>query len=352
VEQIGFRILAEETTPAAAVEKGEDIGAEFEFAAEIIKLETRDRGESPLHHFGVGSGGEIGAAEGRLRSDPLGGSNGFEPGGIFLEGAEEVLEPTVFVAVFESAGPDAEFLHVVAERGDAAGTKFGRAAEEIDIVVDGAERYEIAQFLEAGKNPDGFATVFGDVGAEEFLGLETGGEEWKIVDEGVTDVSFREGGRQLRFPDAFGKPGARGAFAEVFFEVIGEAGDLFDAIGLGNGDQDRFVETAADQFDLAGSDEIAEADEIVRMMFFDPEKERAGVMDGKTEGGVSFDEAKKAVIGVAEAPFEDGVEIPCGLVGVKNEREMELGARLGRRAHRPSYREREGELELHGVRVV
>jgi len=317
------------------MEKGEYVGAAFEFAAEIVELEARSCGEDPLHHFRVRSGGEVRAAERGLRGDPFGGGDGFEPGGVGFQSKKEILKPAVLVAVLKCAGPDPKFFHVVAERGDSAGTKFGGAAKEANVVFDSAKRDQVAEFLEAREDPDGFAAIFRDVGAVKLVGLKAGSEKRKIVDEGIADVGFRKRGRELWLPDALGEPGAVRTLAEVLFEIVSEAVDLVDAIRFGDGDEDGLVESAADEFDLAGSDEIAEADEIVGMMLLDPEEEGAGIVNGEAEGGMAFNEAQKTIVGIAKALFEDGVKISGGLMGVDDEGEVELEVWLGRRTHRP-----------------
>jgi len=51
----------------------------------------------------------------------------------------------------------------------------GGLAKVFDDIGDFAEGDEVTKRFLAGEKPDALAAVFGDVGAEEFLGLETGG---------------------------------------------------------------------------------------------------------------------------------------------------------------------------------
>ena len=55
---------------------------------------------------------------------------------------------------------------------------------------------------------------------------------------------------------------------------------------------------------------------------------------------MAFNEAEETIVGIAEALLEDGVEVTGGLMGVNDEGEVELRVWLGRRTHKPSYRER------------
>src|SRR5258708_19633505 len=91
--------------------------------------------------------------------------------------------------MFMRAGPDAELFHVVAHGGDFARVGAGSIAKISDDILDFAKRDEIAQSFLARVKPYGLATVFGEVGAEEFLGLETSGEEMHVVNEGVGHAS-------------------------------------------------------------------------------------------------------------------------------------------------------------------
>src|SRR5580698_4316350 len=97
-----------------------------------------------------------------------------------------------------------------------------------------------------------------------------------VVDEGVADVCRGKRGGKLRLPNSLGDPGTCRATTEVFLEVAGQAGDLFALVLGGDRDQDGFVETATDEFDLPGADEGLEAREIFGTMLFDPVEERTG----------------------------------------------------------------------------
>ena len=86
-----------------------------------------------------------------------------------------------------SAGPNAEFFHVIAHRRHAAGMHGCSVAQIGDYVLDFAERDEIAERLLAGEKPDALPAVLGDVRAKEFLGLKASGEKMDIVDQCVVN---------------------------------------------------------------------------------------------------------------------------------------------------------------------
>ena len=250
VHQVRFGIFGEKAAPKSTAQKGRDVGASGEFIEQAMVSGSRSGGQSPLHHFLVGSGGQIGAAERRMRVDGVSGSGNVEPVVAILERGEEIFEPAVLVAMRVSAGPAAEFFEIVAHGGDAARMRAGLLPEEMGAFGDVAKRDEIAKRFESREKLDGVAQILGGVVAVELFGLESGGEEMVVVDERVFDAARGERGRKLRLPDALGEPGAARTLAEMFFDVIGEAFQLLKAIVRRNRDKDGLVKTAAEHFHL------------------------------------------------------------------------------------------------------
>src|SRR5271157_1396064 len=95
----------------------------------------------------------------------------------------------------------------------------------------------------------------------------------------------------------------------MLFNVVSESSELFDLIGFGDRDQDWFVNPPSDQFDLAGDHELAESHEIFRTVFLDPEKQRTGVMETGTDGGMLLQEIKKSKVGILVAFLKNVFEI-------------------------------------------
>ena len=137
----------------------------------------------------IRGGGEVGAAERRMRVDGIGGSGNVEPVVAILERGEEIFEPAVLVAMRVGAGPTAEFFEIVSHGGDSAGMRAGLLPEEMGGFGDVAKRDEVAKRLESREKLDGMAQIFGDVVAVELFGLESGGEEMIVVDERVFDAA-------------------------------------------------------------------------------------------------------------------------------------------------------------------
>src|SRR6516225_10043296 len=192
-----------------------------------------------------------------------------------------------------SARPDSKLFHIVAEERHAAGPNFRGFAEKLHGLFDSAKRNQIAKFLQAWEQPDGLAPIFGDVWAKELFGLESCSKKWQIVHQGIGDLGGGKRRGELRLPDALRQPASGRPFGEMFFNVVSQAIELFDAIGFGDRNENRFVKAAANQFDLATRCEVAKADKIARMVLLDPQKQRARIMDGNANGGMLFQQVQK-----------------------------------------------------------
>ena len=322
VEQVGLGVFAEETAPGAAAQEGNDFGATRELFLYGVVTLADTRGENPLHHFGVRSGGKIGTPQGRMIGEVFARSGDAEPRRVFFESGEEILEPAVFVAMSVGAGPNAEFFHVIAHGSHAGGMNGGSFAKIFDDIDDFAERDVVTERFLAGEKPDALAAVFGDVGAEEFFWFETGGKKMNVVDESVVDSGGGQCRGELRLPDALGDPGACGATAKMVFKIGRETRDLFALILRGDGDEDGFVETAANEFYLSGGDEGFQPDKILGAIFFDPSEERARIVQAHVDAGVFFEELDEWEVGVLVGFFEHVAEIAAGLMGMNQEDEM------------------------------
>src|ERR1700739_48015 len=101
-----------------------------------------------------------------MRRNALAGGDGLQPGGVLLKRREEILQPAILRAVFESAGPDPEFFHVIAKRGHAAGACLRAIAEIGDTLFHAAKRNQIPQLLQPREKPNRLSAILGDVRTE------------------------------------------------------------------------------------------------------------------------------------------------------------------------------------------
>ena len=199
--------------------------------------------------------------------------------------------------MFVRPRPDAEFFHVIAHGGHATRVDGGGIAQIGDDVFDLAEGNEIAESFLPRVKPHGLATVFGNVGAKEFFGLEARGEEMHVVNKSVGNICGGQRGGKLRFPNALGKPRTGRQLAEVLLQIGGQARYLFVLIFRTNRDQDRLIEAATNKFHLAGLDEFFQANEILRPMLLNPSKKRPGIVEAKMNFRMLFEVLDKRKIG-------------------------------------------------------
>jgi len=145
-----------------------------------------------------------------------------------------------------------------------------------------------------------------------------------VVHERVGNVRGGKNSGKLRLPNALGEPRARRNPAKVFFDIGGQTRDLFALIFGRDGNQDRFVKTAANEFDLTALDQSSQASEILRPVLFDPCEERAGIVEAEVNSWVRFEVLDEREIRSVVGLFEDVLEIAAGLVCVNEQGEMEF----------------------------
>src|ERR1700733_13671519 len=132
-------------------------------------------------------------------------------------------------------------------------------AKERDGILDGAEREQVAELLEAGNHLHRFAAFIGDVVAEQLRNFAPRRKKVTIVDQRVFHTGFGERRRQLRFPHALREPGAGGTLSKMFFDKLAQPPNLLDSILVRNRDQDWFVESSSDYLHLAARHKRANA---------------------------------------------------------------------------------------------
>jgi len=199
-----------------------------------------------------------------------------------------------------------------------------RFAKIGDDFFDFAEWDEVTKFFLARIEPDALAAIFRDIGSKKFFGLESRGEKVDVIDKRVCDVCSGKGGRELRLPNALGEPRAGRKTAEVFFEIGGKSRDLFALIFGRDGDENRFVKSAAHEFHMAGAYQFFQTNEILGAMLFDPGEKRTGIVKAEMNAGMFFEFFDEREIGSVVGFLEDMLEIAAGLMGVNEQSQMEI----------------------------
>src|SRR5271155_18668 len=103
------------------------------------------------------------------------------------------------------------------------------------------------------------------------------------------------------------------------FEVGGEAGGLFALIVGGDAEEDGFIDAAANHFTLSALDQGAELDEIFRAIFFEPQEQRAGIVQRSMNLRMLFEKIDERLIRFLVAGFQDAAEIAARLVRVEQQ---------------------------------
>ena len=91
---------------------------------------------------------------------------------------------------------------------------------------------------------------------------------------------------------------------------------MFGLIRTRNGNENRLVETTADELDLAGGDELAQKIQKLRVVLLAPVEQRAGVMQTHAYRRMTGDGFDEGQIGALIDLFKDAVEVTRGLMAV------------------------------------
>jgi heme exporter protein D len=110
------------------------------------------------------------------------------------------------------------------------------------------------------------------------LEFESRTEKMIVVHQRIFNAGRAQRRRELRLPNAFGKPGAARACAQMLFDVIREPRDLLQAVFRRNHRQDRLVKSSAGDFHLPALHQSAQLLEIFRMRPLDPFEQRTRIM--------------------------------------------------------------------------
>ena len=159
--------------------------------------------------------------------------------------------PLVAPAVLPRVRPGAELLAVVAHHPDATPVRRGMVPQVRDDILDRAERDAVAQALLGPEDRQALALVVGHVGAPEGRFGDGRRPEVRIVQDRPLVARRDQRGGHVRLPDPLGQPGAARTAAEEAFELARHPVKLTQAIGLGQGSQDRLVVAAPHDLHLS-----------------------------------------------------------------------------------------------------
>ena len=110
----------------------------------------------------------------------------------------------------------------------------------------------------------------------------------------------------------------------MFFDVVGEAGDLFVAVFRRNGDQDRLIKSAAGHFHLAALHQRAQQIEIFGMGALDPFQQRAGVMQAHANRRMAREDLNERQIRLRVGALDHVIKISDRLMRVNEEDKLKF----------------------------
>jgi hypothetical protein len=102
-------------------------------------------------------------------------------------------------------------------------------------------------------------------------------------------------------------------------EIFAHHFDLAPAIGFGDDRENRFVESAAEEFNLSAAGQLAQDVPDFGMAFSKKFEQWTGVMGRKLDRRVSRQNPEKGKITIPDSVLEHPAEIPDGLVVVNAE---------------------------------
>ncbi len=239
-----------------------------------------------------------------------------QPARVLFERGKKLLKPRIVVAMLECAGPDVEFLHIVAHGGHVVGVGAGGFLEIGNDLLDGAKRNQVAKNFLTGDKTNRLTLIFCDVIDKKLVRLETGGEKVDIVEDSVLDIGFGKDGSELWLPDTLREPGTGGALAEMMLDIVSQTNQLHALIGVRDGDKDRLVETAANHFHLAGFHQRFQTLKIFRAILFDPGEQWTGIVEADVDPGMPLEGLNEGQIATCIGLLKNMAKIAARLMGV------------------------------------
>ena len=286
----------------------------LQFFFEILVLVNRLGGQRPLHHFAVRGRGQVDPSRGFQHVQRFGKMDQFDPRAVFLQRAEKLLDPAVFVAVLVRTRPDSELLAVVGKNHQRRTVLFGPAGQKVQCFLNRTERNGVAQPLGDGENVDRESRLFCEKIAVQLLFAQPRVFEVGVVDHHVLHTGLAQWSGQVRLPHTFRQPQSARRHAEVRPDVVGQFADLSQLVAVRNNGKNRLVEAPGHHLDLPSFHESTQPIEKVGMVSLDPLQQDPGVVLCYTDPRVLFESFQEGQVSSLVGILENEVEIPHGLV--------------------------------------
>src|SRR5256712_1180458 len=181
-----------------------------------------------------------------------------EPGTLLLQGGEQALEITFLVDPLIGVRPQAELLPVVGVGDRDLTSPFAEPCEKADEVLRDAERNQIAEIFADREDRQRVAFFFRQVIPRQAARVEPCLHEMRVVQDCVPQPRRCELFRQQPLPGALGEPEPPRGCAKTAVQPAREQPDLSYCVTVREDRKDTLAETAAEDLDLVGHDELCE----------------------------------------------------------------------------------------------
>ena len=318
-----FGVLDQEAPPEATAEQARQplaVGKAADLVPGRLERARGLRRQRPLPHLPVRGGRQIDTPARRKALDDVRERRQLEPAR-GEKAVEEAVEPSSGVDVGVGARPGPELLAVV-DHGECRHAA-PPSVQVLERLIHVGERDQVAQRLADRENSEAGALLVRQVVPAQGIGVQPGEGEVAVVDEHVLDPGLAQHARKVRLPDPLGEPHPAGAHAEVRLEERRQPLDLADLVMVGQHGEDRLVESAGQELDLAASGDGAEQVEGARRRFAQPLQKAARTVNAQPHFGTRVKPFEEWSVGALRRLDEDVVEVADRLMVVNTEAERQ-----------------------------
>ncbi len=223
-------------------------------------------------------------------------------------------------------GPGAELLPVVAHHPEALAVLGGVLAEVVQQAIHLTEGDAITQALLRPEDRKEVALVVGRVRPPHLVLRDGRTPQVVVVQDRPAIAGPAQVGRERRFPDPLGQPGARRPAPEMALDLVGHEGQLGMAVTLRKADQHGLVIGAAQHLDLIPRRQRPDPLDGIRMGHPQPLEQRSAVVEADPDARMPLERPQQGFVGLAVDVLEDPAEVADGLMVMDDQGEGDAAA--------------------------
>ena len=187
------------------------------------------------------------------------------------------------------------------------------------------ERDEVPEPFAAREHAHDPVLLFRQVVSVQFVVVQAGHLEVKIIDHHMVDARFGDELRQMGLPDPLGEPHAAGLVFQRRFDEGGELPDLADLVLVRKHREDRLIEPAGQDLGAALANELLQHIDKLGMFLLKEPVEDAGVMQRDLDRRVPVQDLQEREVGFLIGVLCHEIEIADRLMVVDRKDELYLG---------------------------